>query len=217
MKFFSAIFLVVASIWFSDGAFKQDCNKRRCLIRKNILKFFLIGDWGGLPIWPYFSPAQVTVARAMGELAYNESTDFQVSMGDNFYMVGVKSEYDDRFAATFERVYTHIVLRRTPWYILAGNHDHNGNTTAQLAYSGKSIRWTFPRLFYVIRYQLKNGTKIDIVMIDTILLCGQTRDGKFDGVLHYLMASSSKPKGPKDRHLAEKRWKWIENQLSNST
>uniref|UniRef100_A0A915I4F7 Calcineurin-like phosphoesterase domain-containing protein n=1 Tax=Romanomermis culicivorax TaxID=13658 RepID=A0A915I4F7_ROMCU len=31
------------------------------------------------------------------------------------------------------------------------------------------------------------------------------------------MASSSKPKGPKDRHLAEKRWKWIENQLSNST
>jgi len=65
----------------------------------------LLGDWGGLPVWPYYSPAQVLVATAMGSIARNESTDFVLALGDNFYLVGVKNEFDKRFSVIFKKLF----------------------------------------------------------------------------------------------------------------
>lgn len=42
---------------------------------------------------------------------------------------------------TFEQVFTAPGLRELPWFVLAGNHDHAGNVTAQLAYGHRSPRW----------------------------------------------------------------------------
>ena len=73
---------------------------------------------------------------------------FIIGLGDNFYYEGVKSVEDPRFCSTFEHVYTSPALKAATWYMIAGNHDHASNVSAQIAYTKISHRWHFPDFFY---------------------------------------------------------------------
>ena len=73
---------------------------------------------------------------------------FIIGLGDNFYYEGVKTVEDHRFTTTFEHVYTNPALRAATWYMIAGNHDHASNVSAQIAYTKVSPRWHFPDFFY---------------------------------------------------------------------
>jgi len=68
--------------------------------------------------------------------------------------------------ATFESVFTAPELQ-LPWYLLPGNHDHDGNITGQLAYSFHSTRWKFPSLYYTVEF---SQFATLLVMIDTVSL-----------------------------------------------
>lgn len=57
----------------------------------------IIGDWGGLPFYPYTTPSEVAVAEAMGKVGKTFNTSFQLALGDNFYFDGVQSVTDARF------------------------------------------------------------------------------------------------------------------------
>ena len=105
-----------------------------------------------------------------------------MALGDNFYYHGVENEDDPMFENTFEKVYSGANLH-CPWYMTTGNHDWSmredddgqltgGNATAQILYSAKSERWTFPDLFYKIDTFLPNGLSQRIVVIDTPSLTG---------------------------------------------
>ena len=73
--------------------------------------------------------------------------DFFVVTGDNFYFHGVKNVNDFRFFATYERVYSYPSQQKK-WYVVAGNHDYYGNVSAQILYTQKSKRWTFPHFYH---------------------------------------------------------------------
>ena len=167
------------------------------------LHFLAIADWGGLPVWPYWTPGQRKVARAMGRVAERFGSSFALTLGDHFYFSGVKSADDPRWRRTFERVFSHPMLQGAGfWRAVAGNHDHDGNISAQLAYSARNgSRWHYPALQHRWREKLPTdeGTVVDIVLIDTVLLCG--------------------PPGrevSRIDELAARSWAWVEAALEDS-
>ena len=132
------------------------------------LSFLVLGDWGGQPNSPYTTPAEVELAKVMGQEAEALGSQFTLALGDNFYDTGVKNVDDPRFKKTFEvctagqtfsilslsplsplpqDVFTASSLQN-PWYVVCGNHDHYGNCSAEIAYAKVSNRWNFPDYYY---------------------------------------------------------------------
>lgn len=168
---------VQLAICFLSILFSSSLSSPPVEIAGDALNYLVIGDWGGTEIPPYYTPAEHTLARVMGQKAQEISSDFTVAMGDNFYSQGVKNVDDPRFKETFEvrehcnratpymSINTHanhchyayfMVLQNVfsadslqkRWYVFCGNHDHYGNATAQVAYTKKSTRWYMPDLYY---------------------------------------------------------------------
>jgi len=136
------------------------------------LTFAAIGDFGGTPFPPYYTSTQKKVAKVMGEYADFQGVKFVIGLGDNFYYKGVHTVDDPRFTATFEHVYTSPTLKEATWYMIAGNHDHGSNVSAQIAYNKISPRWHFPNFFYTKVLKLPGTSKtVQLVMLDTTMLC----------------------------------------------
>ncbi|XP_076089661.1 tartrate-resistant acid phosphatase type 5-like [Mytilus galloprovincialis] len=171
------------------------------------LRFLVMGDWGGLPTNPYTTSIETGTAKAMGALTSTYGTQFNLALGDNFYFDGVKTVSDARFKVTFDKVFTDPSLQKTPFYLVAGNHDHNGNVSAQIAYSKVEDRWNFPDYYYKLNFPIPGSQmSVDIIMIDTILLCGNS-DHDFLG---------KQPKGPANQKVADDQLTWIEKQIQTS-
>ncbi|XP_048473841.1 tartrate-resistant acid phosphatase type 5-like isoform X1 [Rhincodon typus] len=171
-----------------------------------VIRFLAIGDWGGLPYSPFTTPVEKRTARQMGVVVEFMGADFVLSLGDNFYYNGVNSVTDKRFQETFEEIFSAKSLKDVPWFVVAGNHDHLGNVTAQIEYSKVSKRWNFPHYYYDLNFTIKDSnTTVTILMLDTVLLCGNSDD--FQG---------KEPEAPKDYNVANAQLEWIRDKLKNS-
>lgn len=105
---------------------------------------------------------------------------------------------------TFEDVFSDRALRNIPWYVLAGNHDHLGNVSAQIAYSKISKRWNYPSPYYHLRFKiLRTKLTVAIFMLDTVMLCGNSDD-----------FASQQPKMPRDLGVARTQLSWLKKQLA---
>ena len=125
------------------------------------LNFLVLGDWGRNG--EYF---QKEVALQMSKAAATIDSEFVISVGDNFYPIGVQSTQDPQWKASFEDIYFNYHLQ-TPWYLALGNHDYYGNIQAQIDYSKISRRWNLPSNYYKETVELKDGSKLLLIFIDT--------------------------------------------------
>ena len=67
-----------------------------------VLRFMMVGDWGGKSKKPHYTDAEMSVSEQMGKTAADIGANFTVAVGDNFYDDGVKDVDDKRFKETFE-------------------------------------------------------------------------------------------------------------------
>ena len=160
----------------SDGHFRIKVSDFK---NSKTLNFGVIGDWGGFPAPFHNTPIQISGSKILAEVSEKLDSKFTLAIGDNFYFWGVKDIYDERWYTTWERVYTDASLQK-PWYVCAGNHDWQGNVTAQIEYSKYNYRWTFPNFYYTVTYEFANDKKLSMIFIDTQILCdqGQTEVNK---------------------------------------
>lgn len=135
----------------------------------------------------------------MGKVASLERSKFALSLGDHFYFSGVRNVHDPRFRRTFERAFSAHSLSAPGFFrLVAGNHDHDGNVSAQIAYGDQqNSRWHFPALQHTWREPLpdEEGSTIAFALIDTVMLCG-------------------KPRKPPPVS-AERHWRWVEETLAS--
>ena len=61
------------------------------------LRFIVLGDWGGLPTWPYETLVEKSVAMQMAKVTDKYGSKFNLALGDNFYFDGVTDVNDKRF------------------------------------------------------------------------------------------------------------------------
>ncbi|XP_069007250.1 tartrate-resistant acid phosphatase type 5b isoform X2 [Embiotoca jacksoni] len=168
------------------------------------VRLVVLADWGGVPVPPYYTAHEQAVAAEVDRLARTDGLDLVLSLGDHFYFSGVQDVDDPRFKTTFQQVFSQPSLLDIPWYLIGGNHDHRGNISAQIAYSNTSRRWNFPDLYYDLHFIVPlTNASMSVLMIDTVLLCGNTLD-------------QIEPAGPENRAAAERQWKWISTKLSSS-
>ena len=168
--------------------------------------FLVMGDWGGSIHAPYTTSMEIATAKGMGKVAANYTSTFSLALGDNFYTQGVQSVEDTRFQYTFEHVFTAESLQSPfEFRIIAGNHDHNGNVTAQIDYSSISTRWNYPSLYYTF-----TEGDVQFVMIDTVVLSGNSdlEDGTE-------LNGDALP-GPFSQLAAVTQLEWIETTLAAS-
>ncbi|TMW61743.1 hypothetical protein Poli38472_010806 [Pythium oligandrum] len=131
----------------------------------NTIRFLGIGDWGEKSAHAGLN----AVRDAM--LAEANNIDFIVSAGDNFYTYGVSSINDKQWTNTWVNRYQIGTKLNVPWFSLMGNHDHYGNSNAQIEYSKAtqpgSKYWIMPGEFYNVDVTNAGGKKMKMVFTDT--------------------------------------------------
>jgi len=178
------------------------------------LNFLAVGDWGGQDSSPYYTSGQKSSATGMNTVASKIGSQFVLALGDNFYNAGIKTnENDARFTNTFDNVYSGTALK-TPWYVIAGNHDHSGNVTAQIQYSNHNSRWVFPSEWHSHSVSSTDGVTMDIILIDTVDIALANKN--------FLKVKEEDPSyfdplPEVSKEHAGTQWAWIEAQLKAST
>jgi len=156
---------------------------------------------------------QEEVAQAMNQWAARLSPEAVISLGDNFYVRGVKDLDDPQIEESFEAVYNKSAMSRLPWRICLGDHDHRGNITALLLHTQRSPRWRLPALYYSFQLLVPGnaGRHIEVVMADSVALEG-AMDPELVEKRRFIEDYTDAHVGAEAGH---RHWEWLEQTLSS--
>lgn len=121
------------------------------------VRFFAFGDWGK------GNAAQREVAVQVKRVCRSSGCDFGLSLGDNFYPLGVKDIRNKQFREKFEDVYR----LEQPFYVALGNHDVEGDIQAQLDYSKVNPLWILPDRQYSFVFPRSGPPLLEIFVMDS--------------------------------------------------
>lgn len=108
---------------------------------KSSLRVLAFGDFGT------GGPEQRQVAAAMLQYHKQHAFDFGITLGDNFYPIGMASPQDLRWQSQWEALYGPMKIRFYPSF---GNHDWSSpdSPAAELSYHSKADDWIMPSSYY---------------------------------------------------------------------
>jgi hypothetical protein len=108
---------------------------------ESAIRVLAFGDFGN------GSPEQKTLAQTIATYHRGQRFNFAVTLGDNFYSVGMESPDDPRWQSWFEQLYGPLGIT---FYAALGNHDwgHPDSPAAEILYSGKTPTWRMPAAHY---------------------------------------------------------------------
>lgn len=88
------------------------------------------------------------VATAIQKRHKEQPFNVGLTVGDNFYPRGVDSVTDPTWKEIWEKDYSPLKI---PFFATLGNHDYDGNETAQVEYTQKSPTWKMPGRYYTFK------------------------------------------------------------------
>jgi tartrate-resistant acid phosphatase type 5 len=99
------------------------------------------------------SEGQRMVATLLESLCEQKDPDGVLLLGDNFYYDGVEGTDDPQWRSKFHAYYDTPCLARLKFYAILGNHDYNGDPSAQIRYTRVSQgRWVMPARAYTVAF-----------------------------------------------------------------
>lgn len=112
---------------------------------------------------------QKAVAAALAKRNSEQRFDLGITMGDNFYLCGVRSVRDSKWKNRWEAMYTPLGF---PFYASLGNHDYGnppiicpaqrGSPDSEVAYTAHSVSWKMPARYYTYK-----AGPVQFIAIDT--------------------------------------------------
>ena len=105
------------------------------------IRVLAFGDFGNGSI------QQKEVAAAMQRYHQTQPFDFAVTLGDNFYSVGMESPTDPRWKTWWNELYDPLGIK---FYVSLGNHDWGSadSPAAEVLYTQSSPSWRLPATYY---------------------------------------------------------------------
>ena len=93
------------------------------------------------------SDAQKDLGKTLAAYHQSHPFDLGITLGDNFYSVGMESPSDPRWQTQWEEIYGPLGIT---FYSALGNHDwgHPDSPAAEILYSAKTTTWRMPSSYY---------------------------------------------------------------------
>ena len=126
-----------------------------------------------------------------------------------------------RFKKTFEDIYNASSLD-IPFYAIAGNHDHGGNVSAQIAYTHDQTRWVYPDWYYGFEKSFTDGetnaeVTMEFLMFDTVIADTVVVNGTREYSAEIRAEHPHLRYVPDDMPTAEAQWEFLEAKMKAST